>query len=265
LLAGVIALFLAVEKRSLRPIWGMIIFGLFAVGFAAVKLLPGWIFMRQFPRAVDYIEYSPVKSLLGALFSRNQYYYRHEFPYFWEYGAYLSMLAVALAAIGALFSPRRALPWLITAAFFFVLAIGDPSPWYPWSLHHRLPIFSQNAIPGRLLIPCTLAISVLAGLGADFLARCRRPFGPILASILVCGAAIDAWVVSIPNLTAVVAARLPSDPVSPQFEQFLGSGWNMFGTALSNRGAVACHEVPPLYGSPYSVIGANQPGYFGEQ
>ncbi len=39
----------------------------------------------------------------------------------------------------------------------------------------------------------------------------------------------------------------------------------MFGTALSNRGAVACHEVPPLYGSPYSVIGANQPGYFGEQ
>ncbi len=153
LLAGVIALFLAVEKRSLWPIWGMIIVGLFAVGFAAVKLLPGWIFMRQFPRTVNYIEYSPVKSLLSALFSRNQYYYRHEFPYFWEYGAYLSMLAVALAAIGALFSLRRALPWLITAAFFFVLAIGDPSPWFPWSLHHRLPIFSQNAIPGRLFDP----------------------------------------------------------------------------------------------------------------
>ncbi len=266
LLAGVIALFLAVVRRSLWPIWGMIILGLFSVGFAAVKLLPGYVLIQQFPRPVDYPEYNPVRILLTALFARNQYYDRSfEFPFFFEYGAYLSLIAVALAATGAVFSPRRASLWVIVGAFFFVLAIGDPGPWYPWSLHHRLPIFSQQRTPARLLIPFTLAIAVLAGLGADFLTRRLRPFGAIFASLLVCGAVFDAWLVSIPNLAAPVAGGLSPHRAPPQFKQFYGSTWDMFETSLYNRGAVACNEVLALYKSPYSVIGANQPGYFGEQ
>ncbi len=269
LLAAIIALYLTLIKRSWWPIEGMIVFWVFAMGFAAVKLLPSLHMMQSHQRAVSFPEYYPVRVVLEMLFSRNQYYKRSfDYGWFLDVGAYVSLITVALAVLGLLFSTRRAAPWLLVATLFFVLALGDRTPWYPWALHHWLPMFSQQRTPARLLIPFTFSIGVLAGLGADFLGRCYRPAGAILASALLAAAVADAWMVSLPNLGAAVTGALPVAQASPQFRQVLGSTWENFETAISNEGAIACNEAVlgfyELHGAS-NVIGFNQPGYFGEQ
>jgi hypothetical protein len=46
MLAALIAIYLALARRSLWPLGAMMVVALFALGFAAVKLLPGWQLMR---------------------------------------------------------------------------------------------------------------------------------------------------------------------------------------------------------------------------
>ncbi len=269
ILVGIIVLYATLTKKSLWPIEGVIVFGVFAMGFAAVKLLPSWHLMQSHPRTISYSEYYPVRVLLqDALFKRNQYYNRtSEFPWFFD-GAYLSPISVALAVLGLLFSIRRAAPWLLAAVLFFTLAIGDPAPWYPWALHHWLPVFSQQRTPIRFLVPFTLSMGVLAGFGVDFLSRRYRPLGAILASLLLAAAVADGWLVSLPNLSAPVGGTIWVPPAAPRFRQEFGSTWQNFETAASNTGSIACNEAVigfyDLRGAS-NVIGYNQPGYFGEQ
>ena len=114
LLAGVIVVWRAAVQKSLRPILGAIILGLFAIGLAAIKLLPTWHMMQLHPRPVDYAEYNPVRDLLTGLFTREQFYDRARLGEwgFWESGAYVSPAAIALAVLGALCRPRRSMPWM---------------------------------------------------------------------------------------------------------------------------------------------------------
>jgi hypothetical protein len=148
----------------------------------------------------------------------------------------------------------------------FSLAIGGPRPWCPWALLHRLPVLSSERVPIRLLIAFTLAVGVIAGLGANFLAQRRKPVGAIVGSALLLAAVFDAWLVSKPNLRAPVAGEPPSVSASTQFRQIFGSTWDMLPTAMSNTGALHCNEELDFHDVlRMDVIGFNEPGYFGEQ
>jgi hypothetical protein len=268
LLVSLVALALALLRKSLWPISCLAVVVLFAIGFAAIKLLPAWCMMRLHPRPIAELEYNPLRVLLAGLFTRNQFYDRQRLGQwgFWEVGAYLSPIAIILAALGAAFSPRRAAAWLIAAAIFFVLAIGAPESWYPWALLHRLPIVSSERVPNRSLIPFTLAVAVIAGFGADILARYRKPIGATIGLAFMLAAIFDQWLVCKPNLTAAVAGELPTLSPSPEFRQVYEDTWSMFTISMSNLGALHCNEELDFRDvSKMKVVGSNQPGYRGEQ
>ncbi len=154
---------------------------------------------------------------------------------------------------------------MLAAALFFVLAIGAPWSWLPWTLLHHLPIFSWERMPERFLILFVLAASVIAAYGADFLAAVRKPFGAILAVLLLLGAVADAWMVSRPNMNAPVDGTLGAVSPTPQFVQRYEDPWSMLTLARGNIGALHCNESLDFHEvSTMKVIASNQPGYRGE-
>jgi hypothetical protein len=275
LLTGLLALYAAVVGKTLRPIRGMMVLGLFALGFAAIKLFPTWYVLQLHPRPIADLEYNPVRTLLIGIFTRDQFWDRFAAenyrigPGMWgffEVGTYISPAAVALAALGVVFSPRRALPWMLAIAMFFTLAMGGPRPWYPWALLHHFPIFSQERVPARVLMMITLPVGVIAGLGADFLAGHLWPLGAILAAALAIAAVVDARQVSKINLAVPITSEVPQVTAAPVFRQNFGSPWEMVAQSEANLGAVFCNEgLDFYYLSNRSVVGYNQPGYMGEQ
>jgi len=292
-LAGVLALYLAIVNRSGWPVWAMTIFGLSAIGFGAIKLFPCWYdVMRIHPRPIAELEFNPISALLTGIITRDQFWDRFAAGRpiagaawaFFEWGAYISVMSAALAAIGVVASFRRSFPWLLIGLLFFVISIGGPQPWYPWALLHHLPLFSSERVPERCLMGFVFGIGVVAAFGADFLTRRLGIAGVILTSVLIAAIAIDAWLVNRPNLNtpaetappstfgeALQGARLSGLPISvsysPQFRQFWGSPWEMVGASESNLGSLFCNEgMTDFYDtSRRSVVGFNQAGYFGEQ
>jgi len=293
LLAGLLTLYLAIINKSWWPIWGIAAFGLSAIGFGAVKLFPCWYdVMRLHPRQIADLEYNQLSALLTGIFTRDQFWDRfaagRPIPganwAFFEWGAYLSIVSVALAAIGVIFSPRRMFPWLLAGILFFVLSIGGPQWWYPWAILHHLPLFSSERVPERCLMGFVFAVGVLAAFGTDYLTDRLGFPGAIVGSALIVFIIVDALIVNRPNLNtpaetappnvfgeSLRGSRLsglpPDVSYSPEFRQFWGSPWEMVGTAESNMGSLFCNEgMTDFYDiGRRSVVGFNEAGYFGEQ
>ncbi len=267
ILAVELALCLAVVRKSLWPLAGVVVMVLFGLGFSAIKLLPSIDLMRLHPRPPQDLQSSAVLALLKGLFTRSQFYDRQRIEDwgFWEVGAYLSPAAAALAVLGLVTAPRRSGPWIIAAAMFFILAIGGPRPWFPWALLHRLPIFLWERMPERFLIMFVLVAGVMAGFGADFLAGLGKPFGAMLASLLLLVALADAWMVTRPNMVAAVGSEVQPVTPSAQFVQRYDDPWSQLTLARSNMGALHCNEDLDFHEvSNMKVIASNQPGYRGE-
>lgn len=93
---------------------------------------------------------------------------------FGEYMAYIGVIGLGLAVVGALHGGRARLPWGILALVGFGLALGLYNPLY-WPLA-GLPGFSFFRVPARWLALAALALAMLAGLGLHILsARPRLP------------------------------------------------------------------------------------------
>src|SRR5579872_5652790 len=72
LMAGILAIVLAALRRSATPLEMLILFGIFAVGFSAIKLLPAYVLLAKNSRPIDTSEYSSLSMIAGALLSRDQ-------------------------------------------------------------------------------------------------------------------------------------------------------------------------------------------------
>lgn len=268
LLIPLLAIYLSASGRDMWPLKAMAVFALAGFGFSAIKLLPSAQLIRLHPRLIFEPEHNPVSTLLDAIFSRNQYWdHQHPPPGgFYEFGAYLSPIAAAMTAIGVLGATRRALPWLICMVLLFLLAMGSPKPWFPWALLRHLPVYSSMRIPSiSLQTGFILMAAMLAGFGAEVLAHQWKYYGVIIALALVIAATWDSWQVTMPNATVTLMMVVNRIPAFPEFSQYFGGPFDMFRTALSNRGSVYCNESLDYSTLPESVVGSNQPGYRGEQ
>jgi len=264
LMAGLLAIVIAVDRRSAMPLVMLMLFGAFAVGFSAIKLLPAYMLMLRNPRPIYRSEYSSLSTILAALLSRDQTMTKATvgWPQF-EIGAYISVIAPALMLVGIISAPRRVMPWLIAGAVFFLLAMGEIIPRYsPWQLLHLLPIFSSVRVSPRCLIAFALNASVMAAFGIDFLCR-RGSAGIIAAAMLVALCGFDLWDVNLPNLGYYVDRDPPPLSEDIGFHQVWNqSTGSMYPMTRANLGAMNCYEYT---GFPTRVIGSNQPGYRGEQ
>ena len=118
----------AAVQLNARPVFALVLAGVFAVGLGAVKGLPAVETMASHPRPAD-VGYSNSFYALGeGLLSR---YQDHDRPSlngwgFWELGAYVGLFAVI--ALAGLVYPSKALPWILTAIVIFHLARGWTGP-----------------------------------------------------------------------------------------------------------------------------------------
>ena len=253
---------LAVMRMSVRPLIALLLIGLFMGGFAAIKYVPAREFVVAHPRLIDEGGGYSLQDLSGALFSRDQdpNHYGPGPYYFFESGAYVGLFSV-IALMGLLW-PRRAIPWVIAATIFFLLARGRTGPICAWVWLHHLPVYSSSRVPQRYLIPFTLAIGVLAGIGIDALCENRSMVTLGIAIVLITVGTLDLFLVKTDNLghalTYVPAAQV-FDKYFRQFE--LQNNMEMFQSVERNQGVVNCYEVYPDY---TTVTASNRPGYRGE-
>jgi len=119
-------------------------------------------------------------SLAPGLFGSDvthTYWFPNGDAYFQEVYAYVGLPVLALAAVGLLAARRRRnVPLYGAIALACVaLALGANTPLY-YPIAHLLPGLDLARVPARWLLPATLAVSVLAGVGADALigAAARR-------------------------------------------------------------------------------------------
>lgn len=169
-----------VNKFSMMNI-GLLMLGMtLGIGLAAVQLLPTWELMQFSQRSggPDYafaMTYSfwPWRLLtlwapgfFGQPASGNYWGYGA----YWEDDGYMGVLPLLLA-LAALLGWRRERNPLV--AFFagmalvaLVLALGQNTPIYPWLFTH-VPGFGWFQAPARFLSLYTLAVAVLAGMGAE--------------------------------------------------------------------------------------------------
>jgi len=231
---------------SVRPLIVLVVAAVFAAGFSAVKYSPAAEVMASHPRPTDANFVNTLDALTQALLSRNQDRNRPGLNGwgFWESGAYVGLFGII--ALMALFSPRRAIPWIVAGVVLFELARGATDPNCPWVWLHKLPLFSSTRLPSRFLIPLELMVAVLAGLGID--AVCSRGSVAALATsaLLVIIGAVDMLIVGTPNISYVLGNVVAPGSIRGEFAQYLRVPELAQSAVIrDHQGVVNCYVSPP--------------------
>lgn len=146
---------------------------------AAVRVVPIVEALRREPRVMRERDSVSLHTLGEMLLARDHAYDSAQHNYAWdEYGAYIGVGALALAALGCAISLRRrhfALP--LGALLFAGLTLGDGPWWHPWPALRHLPIYESLRVPSRFAVVLTLYLALLAASGLDALARALRARG----------------------------------------------------------------------------------------
>ena len=261
LLLALLSSMFALQQRTLFPLLALAIIGAFTLGFTAIEVLPALAYAG--PRTITPDEFSGLGLLFQSFMSRDQ----SPNAGFYEHGAYIGVLVLALALLGSILRFQRSFPWIVLFFVVLLLAAGDFSSYSPWVLTHKLPFYDSLRQPYRWLILLPLAAAVLAGFGIDAIRATSKRWGTIAAAVLVGLALVDDWLVATPYLHLIVegveAAPLPW---STSFRQIVDNryGLRMFTAAQANIGVASCYEGWGIMPNS-KARGYNQPDYLGEE
>ncbi|HSP97146.1 MAG TPA: YfhO family protein [Candidatus Dormibacteraeota bacterium] len=118
-------------------------------------------------------------------------------------------LLLALVALARRGSRRPALFFLVVAVVSALLALGQSTPFY--ALYYALPTGNLFRAPLRFFIVTALALSLLAGFGADWLARVERPGRGLWTLLGTCAA-----------IAVIALAALALAPIAPLLRPRVG-------------------------------------------
>jgi multisubunit Na+/H+ antiporter MnhC subunit len=166
---GTFSLCAAIARRDWRPLAFAIAFGVAALAYSAPKLLPivqyvnGEFFWdtRNPTERPDLVTLDVLKQmyLVPTQDVRERLpMQRHGWH---EYGNYIgpgSAFAIVCGFVWVLVRRSRADHWFgvslaVTAAFLFLLSLGEFATYAPANLAHQVPLFSSFRIPSRYTIP----------------------------------------------------------------------------------------------------------------
>jgi hypothetical protein len=278
----------AVAARSRRPL-ALFLFSMFTgIGLSAPKLFPALATMSRFPRLIDSNEPVSLHSIWIMLTAHRQGFdfYPHlplrVFWVWWEWGAYVGVAgALALLAALAVGWTPRLVSLKVAAVCCVILSLGQSI----WQLVHRLPLFSSQHLPARLLFVAILLLALVLAAAADapwarFARRRRWAEAAALAVITLYG--VDLAMVA--RQSTVAPFRLAVPPVTPSTDfrqeraQHYAYGkpevgprlrdryeWPakiIYPSMLANTGMVTCYGVPPE-ATHSEVIGSDERRYRG--
>ena len=237
----------ALDSRRLNELGMLAAATGLALLVAAVKFLPMVVYLMRNSWAGNPDESIPLFALGPIFFGWKHSLFAQNFAgqqWSWhEYGAYLSPLLVALAVVALVRMFRRRWLWLVLAAFFLLLGLGDFGALSPWALLTGLPGFSSLRATGRAFQFVILSFAILGGLGFDDLRvwaagkkRAGLLRGGVLAAagVIVATNMIFAW----PIMNS--AFRQPPKQVdrSPVFRQVIDESPRAFENYCGNRGSL---------------------------
>jgi hypothetical protein len=159
------------------------------------------------------------------------------------------LIGLALATLCA----RRWLPLWTAALGIFALALGHVTPYAPFTLLRRLPVYDGMRYPERFLSLVVLLAALLTACGAGTILarlRLRRARRAYAAASLTLGVLfVLGFVAQIRNAHQIVAGvsvePRPAPGAAP-FRQSRGNRWLMSHFAAEGLGALACGEAYPL-------------------
>jgi hypothetical protein len=190
--------------------WGAVVgFFLLGAGLSGPQLIPGieaalngarslpmnraWI--EQFSLGPENLVTMVLPGFFGGL--KNGFYWGRFF--YWEMNMYVGVAALALAVTGLVMArpQRRAVRFALLAAAMLLLALGRHTPLM--QLLTALPFGEMLRGPAKFILPMSLAVSVLAAMGADAALKPGRAtdllivLAGLAAVVVVAGVCTRAW------------------------------------------------------------------------
>ena len=281
LAVGGYAVFVAVARRSSQPLVALAITGASAVGLAAPKLLPVMEVMKRWPRAIESYEAIDLGRLYEMLANPKQTFSSGPVAtpqWGWhEWGIYVGPIVVAcmLLALVASRDTRFAAARGV-GVVFFCLSCGAFHPYAPWTLLHKLPVFSSQHVSSRFAyVAVLMMMTAFAALVGSFIDRFDRRV-PWLSLLLL----LPAWWIGrdVASVGAVATQHtffldfpkiVPHEAFvqshNPEFEYQPAA--SRAGASLlamyRNEGFVDC-DLVPNNANPKGTIAKGYPGYRGE-
>ncbi len=179
LCVSALAMLLALQRRSARPLAILLLLGALTLFGSAWKLFPTLAFLSTMETALPNTDGVPVAGLPAALLRADVTPQvadtigtvtipRH------EYAAYVGLLPLLLAAASLhRTTRRRALPFLLVGVLFLALATQTREA----AILEYVPLARELRNPSRMLSIAVLCIGVLSGLGLQALEGAARPPG----------------------------------------------------------------------------------------
>lgn len=278
LFAAVYVAVLGVAERRWLPLVQLAVAGVCAFGLAAPKLFAVADTMRQTPRLIESNEQIGLRELLVMLTEPEQRYGAfpvHVPAYNWhEWGLYVGVGGVLLACTGLFARSARGTALKLCGALALLLGFGAFHEYAPWTLLHRLPVFSSQHVPSRFHYPMLLffglaALDTLEPLVKKYLSA--RPAREALLLAVLALFLVDLVRVNQVPFTQAFWMRAPRDIFPLElFEHqtnapvnYVRPDWAapMLLAMFANSGVIRCYGADPQL--VIGAIAADAPGYRG--
>jgi hypothetical protein len=271
---AIYAIVRGLQERSTRAVLCVIAVLALALGLAGIKTVPTLAYLLENPRATPLNDSESVTPAIAlAMFAgRDQSSGAHSgIKERWQdYGAYVGIIALALFLAGAWLLRKRELPLIIAGLGALAIGAGGIAPYAPWTLLHKLPLFSSTHIPSRYLILFVFAVAVIGARGFDTLERAwkKRRIAQWIPLVIALLAIVDLFLVSRVPLTMAFPNGPPLIARQEQFTQEFevqilkaGAYSPMYYYLLANTGMVNGYDPIMLV---TSVKWTGHPRYRGE-
>jgi hypothetical protein len=232
-------------SRARRVAVGLVITGLLVLSIGAVRLWPMLESAQATLRVMGGEPTPDIEGLLQQLFMLSEGGDNHDFgAYYVAPLVWLSLLALPW---------RRAMPLWLAVITFAVLALGHITPWAPFALLRKLPLYDTMRYPERFLVELTIALSVLTARALSLaLALTRRRFGQgasrhvLWASTLLLAVGIGSQIYNVSLVSRDVELEATPTMHAASFRQSRGNRWLMSHFAPEGMGSLSCGEAYPV-------------------
>ncbi|MEX0650122.1 MAG: hypothetical protein WD200_03910 [Candidatus Andersenbacteria bacterium] len=209
---------IVVSPRRREALLTTIYSGLWALGFAAVKLIPVFLWLSQFQDQV--YASSPLtlpflhKILLGRYLHGVEGVFPGQEAGWHEYGAYIGPIVLILALIGLIRNYNKRIVVMLGVAALLAILISSTGPLLK-PLFDQAPFLPRSNI-SRFILFAVIPISLLAGYGVDVI-QSRKQWRTVLAIVVIGLAAVDLMSLSyaLSKQAFVLPHTVPAIPAAP--------------------------------------------------